>query len=140
LSSIGARRRDLFDDGLVKRGHAGVAGLVIEVALPFLWRSRAWRGVDGREIELLVGGVEFEEKLETSCRAPCAGGVVAIDLVDDHDGLGADFEGLAQHEARLRLRAVVASTTSNTPSIIFRMRSTSPPKSAWPGVSTMLMW
>ena len=32
------------------------------------------------------------------------------------------------------------STTSSTPSIMFMMRSTSPPKSAWPGVSTMLMW
>ena len=33
-----------------------------------------------------------------------------------------------------------ASTTSNTPSIMFMMRSTSPPKSAWPGVSTMFTW
>ena len=31
-----------------------------------------------------------------------------------------------------------ASTSSTTPSTIDRMRSTSPPKSAWPGVSTML--
>ena len=33
-------------------------------------------------------------------------GVLAVDLVDDDDGFGAGFEGLAQHEARLRLRAV----------------------------------
>ena len=32
-----------------------------------------------------------------------------------------------------------ASTSSSTPSTMDRMRSTSPPKSAWPGVSTMLM-
>ena len=32
-----------------------------------------------------------------------------------------------------------ASTSTMTPSTIDRMRSTSPPKSAWPGVSTMLM-
>ena len=32
-----------------------------------------------------------------------------------------------------------ASTTSSTPSTIFITRSTSPPKSAWPGVSTMLI-
>ena len=31
-----------------------------------------------------------------------------------------------------------ASTSSTTPSTMERMRSTSPPKSAWPGVSTML--
>jgi len=32
-----------------------------------------------------------------------------------------------------------ASTSSSTESTIDRTRSTSPPKSAWPGVSTMLM-
>ena len=32
-----------------------------------------------------------------------------------------------------------ASTSTMAPSTIDRMRSTSPPKSAWPGVSTMLM-
>ncbi len=32
-----------------------------------------------------------------------------------------------------------ASTSSSTPSTMFMMRSTSPPKSAWPGVSTMLI-
>ncbi len=32
-------------------------------------------------------------------------GVFAINLVDDDDGLGAGFEGLAQNEAGLRLRA-----------------------------------
>ena len=32
-----------------------------------------------------------------------------------------------------------ASTRTITPSTMFKMRSTSPPKSAWPGVSTMLM-
>ena len=32
-----------------------------------------------------------------------------------------------------------ASTSRSTPSTMFMMRSTSPPKSAWPGVSTMLM-
>src|SRR5450631_1107030 len=32
-----------------------------------------------------------------------------------------------------------ASTSTSAPSTMFRMRSTSPPKSAWPGVSTILM-
>ncbi len=32
-----------------------------------------------------------------------------------------------------------ASTSTMAPSTMDRMRSTSPPKSAWPGVSTMLM-
>jgi hypothetical protein len=34
----------------------------------------------------------------------------------------------------------LASTSSSTPSTIVRARSTSPPKSAWPGVSTMLIF
>ena len=33
-----------------------------------------------------------------------------------------------------------ASTSSMTPSTIARVRSTSPPKSAWPGVSTILIF
>ena len=33
-----------------------------------------------------------------------------------------------------------ASTRRSTPSTIFKVRSTSPPKSAWPGVSTMLIF
>jgi hypothetical protein len=34
----------------------------------------------------------------------------------------------------------LASTSSSTPSTIWSVRSTSPPKSAWPGVSTMLIF
>ena len=34
----------------------------------------------------------------------------------------------------------LASTKRTTPSTIFRARSTSPPKSLWPGVSTMLIF
>ena len=33
-----------------------------------------------------------------------------------------------------------ASINSTTPSTMDKARSTSPPKSAWPGVSTILMW
>ncbi len=33
-----------------------------------------------------------------------------------------------------------ASTSKRTPSTIIRIRSTSPPKSAWPGVSTILIF
>ena len=95
------------EDRLVEGGHAGVARLVVEVALPFLDRkTELGRGVDGGEIELLVGGVEFEEKLEDHVEDLVRAGVVAVDLVDDHDGLGADFERLAQDEFRLGLRAV----------------------------------
>jgi hypothetical protein len=42
-------------------------------------------------------------------------------------------------ELRLRHRAFGGIDQQITPSTIDRIRSTSPPKSAWPGVSTMLM-
>ena len=40
---------------------------------------------------------------------------------------------------RLGIGPSAASTSTIAPSTMLRMRSTSPPKSAWPGVSTMLM-
>ncbi len=107
LVEIGRRRRNLFENRLVEGGHAGGAGFVVEMALPFLHReAELGRGVDGGEIELLVGGVKFEEKLEDHVEHLVRPGVLAVDLVDDDDGLGADFERLAQHEFRLGLRAV----------------------------------
>ena len=51
--------------------------------------------------------MQFEEKLEHLIEHLVRLGVLAIDLVDDHDGLRAVFERLFQDELRLRLRAVV---------------------------------
>jgi hypothetical protein len=65
--------------------------------------------------------------------------VGAVDLVDDHDDRHAQLEGLAEHEAGLGQRPFAASTRRIAPSTMRRVRSTSPPKSAWPGVSTMLI-
>ena len=107
LVGIGGGRRNLLDDGLVEGGHAGVAGLVIEMALPLLGgEAELGRGVDGGEIELGVGGVKLEEELEDHVEDLVRAGVVAVDLVDDNDGLRADFERLAEHELGLRLRTV----------------------------------
>jgi hypothetical protein len=69
----------------------------------------------------------------------CGALVGAVDLVDHHQHLEAVLEGLLEHEARLRHRALVASTSSSTASAMLSVRSTCPPKSAWPGVSTTLM-
>jgi hypothetical protein len=66
-------------------------------------------------------------------------GVGAVGLVDQQDDGQLRLERLAQHEAGLRQRALDASTSSTTPSTIDRPRSTSPPKSAWPGVSMTLI-
>jgi hypothetical protein len=69
--------------------------------------------------------------LSTSCGRASG----PIDLVQHDDRRQAALERLAQHEPRLRQRALRASTSSITPSTIDSVRSTSPPKSAWPGVS-----
>ncbi len=107
LVGVGHGRRDLFQDRLVERGHAGVARFVVEMALPFLDReAELGRGVNGGEVELLVGGVELEEELENHVEHLVGAGVLAVDLVDDDDRLGPDFERLAQDEFRLGLGAV----------------------------------
>ena len=77
------------------------------MALPLLGgEAELGGGVDGGEIELLVRGVKLEEELENHVEHLVRARVFAVDLVDDDDGLGADFERLAEHELGLRLRAV----------------------------------
>ncbi len=92
----------MLDDGLEERLHggAGLVDLAHGVAV-------LCRGVDDGEIELEIGGVQFEEKLENHVQHLVRAGVLAVDLVDDDDRLGAVFERLLEDELRLRLRAVV---------------------------------
>ena len=93
--------------------------------------------VDDRELDLLLVGVEVEEQL--------------VDLVDDLGDarvgrstlLTTRITGSSASSALRSTKRVCgsgpseASTSSSTPSTIVRPRSTSPPKSAWPGVSMM---
>ena len=76
---------------------------------------------------------------KTSSCTSCGRASDAVDLVDHDDRAQAQAQRLADHELGLRQPPSAASTSSTTPSTMFRMRSTSPPKSAWPGVSTMLI-
>ena len=83
---------------------------------------------------------ELDEQVEDLVEHLVGPGVGAVDLVDDDDRPQAALEGLAQHEARLRHAAPRRRRpAAGTPSAILRTRSTSPPKSAWPGVSMMLI-
>jgi hypothetical protein len=66
-------------------------------------------------------------------------GVLAVDLVDDHDDGEAALEALRSTKRVCGSGPSAASTSSSAPSAIMSVRSTSPPKSAWPGVSTMLI-
>ena len=62
-------------------------------------------GVDDREVEHVVGGVEIHQQVEHLVDHFLRPGVGAVDLVDDQDGLQAALQRLLQHEPRLRHRA-----------------------------------
>jgi hypothetical protein len=70
---------------------------------------------------------------------PAAGRAWAVDLVDDEDRRRPSSSALRSTKRVCGMTPSTASTSSSTPSTMFSTRSTSPPKSAWPGVSTMLI-
>ena len=63
-------------------------------------------GVDDRELDLLLVGVEVEEQLVDLVDDLLDARVGTVDLVDDEDHRQPALERLAQHEARLRERAL----------------------------------
>ena len=77
---------------------------------------------------------------KTSLCTSCGARVGRSTLLITHDRPQAEAQRLAEHELGLRHRpfgGVDQQRARRRP--CDRMRSTSPPKSAWPGVSTMLM-
>ena len=62
------------------------------------------RGVDVGEIELLIVGAEFHEKIEGQVQRPVWGCMGPVDLVEDDDRPKAHFERLRKDEAGLRHR------------------------------------
>ena len=83
-----------------KSGFRSVPGTASDVrGLPL-----AGDGVDDRELDLVIVGAEVDvervDRVEDLLRA----GVLAVDLVDDHDRGQAEGEALAEHEAGLRQR------------------------------------
>ena len=77
---------------------------------------------------------------KTSVEHLAGPGVRAVDLVDDDDRLAARTANALRSTNRVcGIGPSAASTSRNTPSAIFSTRSTSPPKSAWPGVSIRLI-
>ena len=67
--------------------------------------SSAAAGKHIREVERFVVGTQFDEQVEGLGQDLLRPGIGAIDLVDDHDWLQADFQRLFQHEASLGTRA-----------------------------------
>ena len=60
--------------------------------------------VEERRVELVVVRTQLEKQFQHLVVHPLGAGGVAVDLVDDADGLEAVAKRLAQHPARLRLR------------------------------------
>ena len=59
-------------------------------------------GVDHREIGLLVAGAQLDEQVKGLVEHALRVGVLAVHLVDHHDGPVAHLQRLLQHKARLR--------------------------------------
>ena len=99
---IAGGRRHLLDDEVEDR--AEILALVAELADR---EALAARGVDHREVELLVGRTERVEQREHLVHHLVRVDARTIDLVDDDDRLEAHLERLLRHEPRLRHRALV---------------------------------
>ncbi len=86
-SASGSRpgARHVADDGLEHRRQVAGADVVGEAGI-----AGAARGVERREVELLVIGLEVEEQLEHFVEHFGGAGVGAVDLVDDDDRLEAE--------------------------------------------------
>ena len=95
-------------------------------------------GVDVREVEGQFVGPQLDEQVEHFRQDFAGPAVGTVDLVDHDDRLQADFERLLDDVAGLRTRPLEGVDQDQAPSAIDSTRSTSPPKSAWPGVSMML--
>ena len=64
-------------------------------------------GVNDREVELLVGGLELDKKIENHVEHLVWARIFPVDLIDDDDWLQPIFHGLAQNEAGLGLGTIV---------------------------------
>jgi hypothetical protein len=97
-------RRHMLEHGLEQRAQVAAPLLAL---LAFDQRGPAVqaRGVDHREVELVLGGAELVEQLEGGVDHVVGPRAGLVDLVDDDDGLEAQRQRLLGHEARLRHRA-----------------------------------
>src|SRR5690554_1511751 len=94
-------RRNVLHDRFEKRTHVG--GLVFELLLGVTGQTR---GVNHREVQLLIVGLQIAEEIEDHVEHRVGTCVGAVNLVDDHNRLKSQFERLAQHELRLWHRAL----------------------------------
>ena len=126
---------NLVQNGVEQRHHVHVAviGLAASVAVHS-------RGVHHREVELLVAGAQFHHEVEDLVHGTLGIGVGAVNLVHDHHNAQATLKRMGKHETGLGLRALVGVHDEQGAVAMLSTRSTSPPKSAWPGVSMTLIF
>ena len=101
-AGVGFGWRDVSPDAFEEGHHVSffVGEIGFEVAV-------ACGAVVGGGVELVFGGVEFEEEFEDLVMHARGVGVIAVDFIDDDDGFEAFLEGFAEDEAGLGLGAFV---------------------------------
>ncbi len=100
ISRLRARKRNVLHNRIKQRLHRAAGVFEFDFGVAF------FRGaINERKIQLLIRRVERDEQFKNLVENFFRVRVLAVNLVDDHDRLRAGFERLAQHEARLRLRA-----------------------------------
>ncbi len=131
---VGLGRRDLLQDGLEELAHVVPWGVHV-LEGPALARH----GVEDREVELLVRGAEVGHQVEGEVDDLFGPGVWRSILLMTTMGLRPSSMALRSTKRVWGIGPSTASTSSRQPSTMPSTRSTSPPKSVWPGVSTMLI-
>ena len=91
--------RNVLEDGLEQRLEIGA--FLVQLVLG---ESEQRGGINHREVELVFGGAELVEQVEGLVHHPLRPRPRAVDLIDHHDRLQAQRQGLARDEAGLRHR------------------------------------
>ena len=135
---VGAGGGDVVEDQVEQR--VQIIARTVEFGIRPSRRGPRRRDAGSRAGSSLASSAAKRSNTSLSARSGSASGLV--DLVQDHDGTQAERQRLLRDELRLRHRALcgidqqhhAVHHAQDPPP-----RSTSPPKSAWPGVSTILM-
>ena len=128
------RRVDILDDRL-KKGRKVGALLMGRVG----GNAAAGRAENRGRIELFLGRVQIEKELEHLVNDLVHPGVGRSILLTTTMTLCPSSSAFWRTKRVWGMGPSAASTSSSTPSTIFKIRSTSPEKSACPGVSTILI-
>jgi hypothetical protein len=122
----------MFHDAVKKQFQSRI--FVIEM---FPGDTFATDGVQYRKIQLILVGVQIDEKAVYFVENFFGPGIVAINFIDDGDKRQSQVQGFFSTKRVCGKGPSEASTRRIAPFTMLSARSTSPPKSAWPGVSRM---